>query len=494
MMSDPALIDAPIGKPVGHGANTRQLRDLWAIDQRERVVRLAQTSIGKLILVALFAAFAKSTDVSLLFVVVAAAFAYLPQYRNWIVLAAAFGVALARPLLREADVGTRAILFQEGIDNSIALSLRIAALIAYFACAWGALTLVRQNKTLFFARRPVLSLIGVTALLCGLAASPLLHGLPRAALWTFLTVFTAYIWFFAYALVDQRSRERSPLHFQMGILEPFWGSSATPFGKGAAFLRKHQSKTAADLAVTQLKGLKLLVWTVLLMLVSKVIGELLEGQLGIPKPELAYAAFMNGEPYPISTNWASLIWATFAGALSLAIWGHKIIAVARLAGFRLPRNTCRPLESRTLAEFWNRYYYYFKELLVEFFFFPTFLKVFRKHPRLRVFFATFMAAGVGNALYHFIRDIKIVAVVGLAKATEDYTSYLFYCLVLAIGIGISQARMSAGRKPSPTLLGTLWSMLCVWSFFVVLHVFGDETRILSLQDRFSFFANLFGLY
>jgi hypothetical protein len=498
MMSDPVLIDQPIGKPVGHGASTRQLRDLWAIDQRERVVSLVQTPIGKLILVGLFAAFfaalAKSTAASLPLVVTAAAFAYLPKYRNWIVLATA-GEVLAWHLTREAGLeGTRAILFQEGIDDSIALTLRIAALITYFACAWGALTLVRRNRTLFFARRPVLSLIGVTALLCGLAASPLLHGLPRAALWTFLSVFAAYIWFFAYAVQDQRSSERGPLNFQMGIFEPFWGSSSTPFGKGAAFLRRHQSKTAEDLAITQLKGLKLLVWAMLLMAASNVLGELLEGQLGIPKLELAHAALMKGEPYPVSTNWASLIWSTFGGALSLAIWGHKIIAVARLAGFRLLRNTWRPLEARTLAEFWNRYYYYFKELLVEFFLFPTFLKVFRKHLRLRIFFATFMAAGVGNALYHFIRDIDTVAIVGLAKAAENYTSYLLYCLVLAIGIGISQARIRAGRKPSPTLIGTLWSMLCVWTFFVVLHVFGYPTRNLPLRERLSFLANLFGLY
>jgi hypothetical protein len=498
MMSDPVLIDQPLGKPFGHIATTRPLRDLWAIDKRERVVSLAQTPLGKLILVLLFAtvfaALAKSTAASLPLVVTAAAFAYLPNYRNWIGLAAAFGV-LAWHLVHGVGLeGTHAILLQEGIDNSIALTLRIAALITYFACAWGALTLVRRNKTLFFARRPVLSLIGVTALLCGLAASPLLHGLPRAALWTFLSVFAAYIWFFAYAVQDQRSREPGPLNFQVGIFEPFWGSSSTPFGKGAAFLRKHQSNTAEDLAITQLKGLKLLVWAMLLTLTSNVLGELLEGPLGIPKLELAHAALMKGEPYPVSTNWASLIWSTFGGALSLAIWGHKIIAVARLAGFRLPRNTWRPLEARTLAEFWNRYYYYFKELLVEFFLFPTFLKAFRKHPRLRVFFATFMAAGVGNALYHFIREINTVAIVGLAKAAEDYTSYLLYCLVLAIGIGISQARMRAGRKPSLTLLGALWSMLCVWTFFVLLHVFGYPTRNFPLGDRFSFFANLFGLY
>ncbi|RJG03893.1 hypothetical protein D3878_21755 [Noviherbaspirillum sedimenti] len=490
-MTDPALIEKSLGKVGTQGANSRQLRDLWAIDQRERVVRLAQSAIGKVVLVGLCAAMARLAGVGVLFVLLAAAFAYLPKWRNWIVLAGAVTAVVRNPKAELA--GTGAILLQEGLQAALAPTLGAAALIVYFACACGALALVRRNKTLFLARRPVVSLLGVTALLCGLASAPLLHGLPRAALWAFLTVFTAYIWFFAYALMDQRSREPGPLLFQVGILHPFWGSSATPLGKGAAFLRKHQSKSAEELAVTQLKGLKLLAWALLLILVNKVLVELFEVRLGIPRPELAYAAFMKGAPLPIWSNWASLVWATFGGTLTLAIWGHKIIAVARLAGYRLPRNTWRPLESRTLAEFWNRYYYYFKELLVEFFFFPTFLRVFRKHPRLRVFFATFMAAGVGNAIYHFIGDIEAVAIMGLWPAAESYASYLFYCVVLATGIGISQARMSAGRKPSPTFMGSLWSVLCVWSFFVCLHVFGDGTRILSLRDRFSFFASLFGL-
>ncbi len=103
-----------------------------------------------------------------------------------------------------------------------------------------------------------------------------------------------------------------------------------------------------------------------------------------------------------------------------------------------------------------------------------------------------MAAGVGNALYHFIRDLESVAELGLWQAVTHYTSYLFYCAVLATGIGISQARSNAGRKPRPGLLGSLWSALCVWSFFVCLHVFGDESKIMTLRDRFAFFASLFG--
>lgn len=489
-MSDPALIDESIGKVGGQRAHVRQLRDFWAIDQRQHVVRLAQSPVGKLVLAVLFSAIAKLAGVPVSLALVAAAFAWLPRYRNGIVFAGAM-LAMAWHPNVGLD-GINEILSLQGGNSRLAPVLKAVALVTYFACAWGVLLLVRRDKTLFIARRPVASLLGATALLCILASSPVITGLPRAALWAFVIVFAAFMWFFAYAVVDQRSREPAPLLFQIGIIHPFWGSSSTPFGKGAAFLRKHQAKTPEELAVTQIKALKLLIWALLLGLIGQAVDVVFGVHLGIPKPELAYATFMAGKPYPILVNWGSLIWGTIAGAITIAVWGHKIVAVARLAGFRLPRNTWRPLEARTLAEFWNRYYYYFKELLVEFFFFPTFLKTFRKHPRLRVFFATFMAAGVGNALYHFIRDIKYVALQGPLQAAESFVSYLFYCVVLALGIGISQARMTAGRKPSTTFIGTLWSVLCVWGFFVCLHVFGDEARTFSLSDRLLFFASLFG--
>ena len=96
-----------------------------------------------------------------------------------------------------------------------------------------------------------------------------------------------------------------------------------------------------------------------------------------------------------------------AGAISngqqhrLALWGNTIVAGCRLAGFRLLRNSYRPLESRTVVDFWNRYYYYYKELIADFFFYPVYMRCFKKHPRVRMLFATWVAVGLGVPLFHF---------------------------------------------------------------------------------------------
>lgn len=493
-MPGPALTSPTITGLAPAGAPTRSWRELWAIEHSARLVAGAQTALGRLVLVTAFALAAQGVGVSLPYVAVAAAFAFLPAWRTAIALGAT-AVAVARG----AAGGLQAIapvLAQEGVSAGAGRAWVVTALAIYFACAGAALLWVRRQPLGLLARRPLIALLATTSVLAALAT--LAQGALRVALWAALSVFTSYLWVLAYAVQDQRSRAPGPLPFQMSLFHPFWRSSAwssspTPFGKGAAFLRKHQAHTADELAVTQLKALKLMAWALLLTALHRLLSELVTQRLGVADTASVYAAFIQGHPPATSARWASLVWGALGGALGFAIWGHKIIAVARLAGFRLPRNTWRPLQARTLAEFWNRYYYYFKELLVDFFFFPTFLRVLRRHPRLRVFVATFMAAGVGNALYHFLRDIHHVASMGWRSAISSYASHLFYCAVLAIGIGLSQARLSAGRQLPTTWAGSVRCAMCVWFFFVCLQVFGDETRAFPFHQRVAFFLSLFGI-
>ena len=179
--------------------------------------------------------------------------------------------------------------------------------------------------------------------------------------------------------------------------------------------------------------------------------------------------------------------------LYMSVFGGTIIAAARLAGFRLLRNTWRPLEATTLAEFWNRYYFYYKELLVDHFFYPAFLRYFRNHRRLRIFFATFSAACVGNLIFHFIRDIHFVADMGLWNAVVGDQSHAFYTFVLAIGVALSQMRVGTRKVSKGWLRGRLLPCLWVVGFFCVLHVFDAPLdREHSIWQRGQFLLYLLG--
>ena len=103
----------------------------------------------------------------------------------------------------------------------------------------------------------------------------------------------------------------------------------------------------------------------------------------------AFEAFLKGADISGPSGAFSIVANFPERLLEIAVWGHPVVATARLAGFRLLRNTYRPLSSRTIAEFWNRYYYYFKEALVKVYFFPTYRPLLQESsaaaPRLRHF-------------------------------------------------------------------------------------------------------------
>jgi D-alanyl-lipoteichoic acid acyltransferase DltB (MBOAT superfamily) len=203
--------------------------------------------------------------------------------------------------------------------------------------------------------------------------------------------------------------------------------------------------------------------------------------------------YLAGASYPRYLCWSSLA-AFFVGdLLNMSVWGGVIVACARMAGFRLLRNTYRPLESTSLAEFWNRYYFYYKELLVDHFFYPAFLRYFRKHRRLRMFFATFAAACVGNLLFHLIRDIHFVAEMGLWNALVGEQSHAFYTLVLATGVALSQMRPRNAGLSRGWLRGRVLPCLWVAGFFCVLHVFDAPLdRDHSIWQRGQFLLHLIG--
>jgi D-alanyl-lipoteichoic acid acyltransferase DltB (MBOAT superfamily) len=239
---------------------------------------------------------------------------------------------------------------------------------------------------------------------------------------------------------------------------------------------------------------KLLLWANFLLLISQALTWVFSEQLTLPRLIDAIDAHLEGHPLPIATGWTVLVYGTFRYALQIAIWAHLFIGLARMAGYRLPRGSWRPLESRSLMEYFNRSHFYFKEILVDLFFIPAFFRAFRQHPRLRMFFATFMAAGVGNALWHFMDDIQLVAVEGFGGALSSFSSYLFYSLVLAVGVGLSQVRATMGYKPATTFAARLYAFFFVWSFVVLLRVFSDGTRDHSFSQRLDFLLSLFGLH
>lgn len=419
----------------------------------------------------------------------------LPEDRRRVVSACGIAIVLARPNWLDIPFLDR-IAAQEGLPHlsPAAISLVVAAVFLLLASL--AALAFRFPRGLV-ARRPVVAAVLSYCSFAAVVSMAPLKGWTRVAGWIAVLALARLLWFFCYTLTDRESRDRDSVALQAGRWRPAWMAgtgSITPFAKGGAYLRRIEAQNADELAVTQIKGMKLLLWALVLKACDSSLQYVLYARLRVPQFETAFDRSATGHPFSWYWNCLSLAAAFFTGLLQMSVWGHWIIACVRMAGFRALRNTYRPLESRTLADFWNRYYFYFKELLVDMFFYPTYLRYFKKWPRLRMAAATLMAACVGNAIYHFLRDISLVAELGWWRSIAGFQTYLFYCFALGAGICISQWRGKRREDRSQSWLRRrLVPILCVAGFYCFLHVFDDTNRTYGLREHFVFVGRLFGI-
>jgi hypothetical protein len=452
-----------------------ELRLIPRIETYPQIVSFAQTAVGKLTVLTLFGLGLLYSEKNCLPVIASlAVISFVPKHRRILVSLATLIFAVVvpwnevtHPLYR---AGLLAIVFASG------------AVLFYSAGAW---------SHTWYGRRPVFFFLsGFLLLVLVVSQVPQEASYSRVA-WDLINALAAYVWFIGYSLLDRSAPGCDPYHLQVGSYCPFWGSTHTPFAKGAAYLRRIEAQDAEQLAVTQLKGLKLLTWSILLSLFQLFFDYVVHTCLRIPlfQAALYLSATHNAPPWYVC--WGSMVTGFLGGILTLTIWGHRFIAICRMAGFNALRNTYRPLSSRTIAEFFSRYYFYFKELLVDVFFYPFFVRYFKKNRKIRLAGAIFAAACFGNAFYHFTRDLGPIQQLGLRRALVNYQVFLFYCVILATAITISQLRR---RKPvSGFIRGQLWPSFVVVLFYCFLDVFGSTNRTYPLVEHFRFLGHLFNL-
>lgn len=377
----------PAGIASKNAAATSGFRLIPRIDTYPRVVLFAQTTPGKVAVLCVFSIemryFVPNFASVLAFTFLIGLMTFMPEHRRFVLAVA--------PL---------AYVVMSNIHQPVRLGLTLAVIAAgilLYLCA------MRWPKSLF-GRRPItFLLVGFTALICA-ACTARAHTRMYVLLWTSVEIMATYVWFIGYALIDRNSQPGRDLTLEVATFRPLWGSTNTPFPKGAAYLRRIEAKTPKELAVTQLKALKLLGWTILLAMLLRLWTPVFHEYLGMPTVTEALAMSVRGTPVAWHLRWESQMLFFFKVTLEFAVMGDKIIALCRMAGFNALRNSYRPLSSTTISEFFNRFYYYFKELLVDFFYYPAFMRYFKKHRRLRMVFATFVAIAFGNSFYHLTRD------------------------------------------------------------------------------------------
>ncbi|MCO6184798.1 hypothetical protein [Rhizobium sp. L1K21] len=496
-MTDIGIETRPAGgSPVSHILAWRRA---WLhMDSNDAVVRFATSLPGKALLYVTFVAFL---------------FAYQLQMGGLLVIAGSLALLTVFPTrrLEVLLLGALAYLYLSPFGTTalralpqalterygpIGIDLKLFGLftgLVFFVFA--ALVLAAQARFADKAvvKRPLMCLMALFWFLVAVAMTDLLPARGQIILWSFIGVFATYFWYLAYAMADQKVKNPTPNWKRLGLFRPMWGAPWTPFGKGAAYLAKFEAADETDLAKVRLRAIKLICWGAILYWLEHALTYIGYSVVHISTLDEAVIAQAQSGLAAFAGDWAAVIYSYFLHILTMCAFGHFVVSVIRMTGYGIPRNSVRPLAARSLADFWNRYYFYFKELLVDFFFYPAFLRYFKRNTKMRLAFATFCAAGAGNFLFHAMQNIDLAFTGGAVAFLQQFEGYLIYCLALSAGLIASQLY---GRKPQPTdgfLRYEVLPRLNVGLFFCLIAVFGDPTSTLPVSERIGFVLNLFGV-
>ncbi len=428
--------------------------------------------------------------------------------------AVAIGLVFIAPAFRRIilSVATIAVIFEYYVDRQ-ALALSFSFVAPEHAMAWAKVgvffTLITVGFYVLFQlakrlpnapglvrRHPVLLLHCVVISAFGLMlVFPPLAAMAELVPWL--------IWRISYLLqFGQRGGAKSTgFTDHLFYLWPIYEGSGLPYGKGLDYLSRHEARDEEADASSRLAGIKVLalatLWDGTLYLFEgffyhEFAADALFGiNIGLPTMQQAIAQGDNS----VGVAWLTVILGLFHIVLRYAVIGHIIVGLLRLAGFNIFRNTYKPLLSESIVDFWSRFNYYFKELMVEFFFYPTFLRFPRLHARLRLFLAVLAAAFVGNMYYHIFFSQRSLAAGDYLIIWDTWSPRMVYCVLLAIGIWISMLRQQEARKvrATKTTLQKFRAIAGVWLFYSVVHVWNLTGDDLTWSKRIDFSISLLGL-
>jgi hypothetical protein len=453
-------------------------------------------------------------------VLLLAAAALLLPSRDRVAIVVAVALTMVFPARRieVLAVGSLWILYQrlpDAVRAAGPLAVAIgagAALVLLAAC----LAAARRFDTLppVARRHPIALLHGL--LLGALAISTVLavRGsggvLIGAAFTTLAALIPFLLWRASYLMLSGRRGTAAPSRTADHLFYwfPLWGGTATPYGKGFDHLRQHAAGEPLALARSRAAGLKLLLLALVWSWVASgfdVLGSrsgfTLPSWLGgftVMVPPLGAAIATGPDAFGFATRWLIILLDLFRSVVALAASGHLIVGVLRLCGFNVFRNTYKPLLAPTILEFWNRYYYYFKELMVEFFFYPTFLSLSKQRAVIRIVLSVLAAATLGNLYYHLISDHLAFARAGLDDGLQHVAGRAIYSVILGTGVAVSMLRERRARGGDAVdrrwaTLRTVRAVLGVWLFYGLLHIWNVGRHFLDLEQRTIFLLSLFGL-
>ena len=197
--------------------------------------------------------------------------------------------------------------------------------------------------------------------------------------------------------------------------------------------------------------------------------------------------------------WCVLFYAFLSFALLWAGVAHLKVGLWRLFGYDIERYFQKPYKATNLVDLWWRYSYHYREFLVRVFYYPVFLRFFKKNLRIRIFVATFAAAGFGNLVYHVM-----FAALAYGTTPEIFVTRMGtipYYVMLGVGIALTQVwlveRGHERRKPWTggwRIIFDLMAVASTFGFFVLIRPFHHIPHDHSMMEALRVMLAAFGIH
>lgn len=480
------------------------MKRIFSIDENPDLIKYAQAPLFKLLIIGIFwlcIYFGEAYPSDWQHIAIIAIFfvSFFPKYRYIWILCAMITLMLQTMLIRSEPDWTvfRANYLYQVYKHKYKdfigpVSIKYICIFLMLVVSETHVSFVKRFQRFTLFQYPITTSYIFLFGLILLATSGKMDQIYSLLLWAFICIYDHYYWFIAYTLHECLITKKRNYLLDYGRYLPVWGFTLLPYGKGSIYLRQTESRNTQEMAITQLKAIKLAFWALILSYALKYyyIGE---DYFKIPHLHAALAEYDQGIRYSVPKAWLCLVDKFFRMMLELTVMGHFFVACCRMCGFRILRNTYKPLQSPSIAEYWNRYNFYFKELLVDFFFYPTFFRFFKNHPKFRMFFATLSAATLGNIMFHFLLVTPIMMSFGVMHAIRGFIPFMIYALVLGISIGLSQLHVAYAEKKPKTLIVKILSPFFVLIFYSLLCLFNVTYQSQSVMVNFKYLASLFNI-
>jgi hypothetical protein len=415
-----------------------------------RLVSFAQSPIGKIIIVLFYSlilflvpGFAMPREMAPLFLM---ALAFLPDNRRTIIfiggLLCADSYLFHFSNMLPSNIGS--VVYGHELQN-IARTLAIGT--PLFALSYFPRTEALRKEGHWIAAAAV----AVTALFAFCIAQPL-----KKMFWVVAITWTPLIWNFGCATRESGELNLDKSRNRPIFLLPAWGLHYFPIPASPSQLNRFEARTERDFTISQLKGLKLAIWCLIIFIVHDVVAQIAFQSpiyvialtwlpsLHLPNLDSENLSEILVMPIPAWKFWCSLILRSWLYMAFIASTSGMIVSFARMCGYCIFRHTYRPFEAINFFDFMRRMAYYYVEFISTFFFFPIFFMLSKIPRRLRLFLATFLAIMTGGILVKVFEALHRVPIDGFREVLSSYSKFFMYYGLLSVILGIS----ASSRKRS----------------------------------------------